>query len=489
MDAIVDLLLNLAVYTYIACVIYLTIFISNFGALVIIYILTRHKKPRLPDVDNDQLPSVTIQLPIYNEAHVIDRLVDACAQLDYPHEKLFIQILDDSTDDTTDVVRAKIAEWESKGFHNIDLVRRSNRKGYKAGALAYGLELITTEFVAIFDADFVPSTDFLRNTMPFFITNENLGLIQTRWAHLNIDYNWLTRAQALSIDGHFAIEQVARNRGRLPMSMNGTGGIWRVDAIKDAGGWSSATLTEDLDLSYRALLKGWEFLYLVDVPVPGELPPQVQAYKLQQARWATGSTECLIKHALPLIRSPRFSPAKKFMGLMHLSQYLVQPMILMVFLLTPILIWGNMFEKIPDLKVVGAFGIIPPLVIILAQVELYPNWVNRLLYFPVQFVVGAAIVLSNSRAVLAAFHRPDVEREFKRTPKFRIVGRSEKWSGSRYALKVDGITIGELLLSFYALFGFVIALDRLPYFAPYMLVYTFAFAIFAFWNIYQTQQT
>lgn len=488
MDTLIDLLLNLAAILYVVSVVFLTIFVSSFGALLLIYFLTRHKKPALPAVQDDDLLSVTIQLPIYNEAHVVDRLVESCATLDYPRAKFHVQILDDSTDETTRAVEQKIAELKTRGIDNISLVRRPDRKGYKAGALAYGLTLVTTDCVAIFDADFIPPADFLRKTMPHFNVNNNLGLIQTRWDHLNLDYNWLTRIQALSIDGHFAIEQVARNRGRLPMSMNGTGGIWRVNAIQESGGWSSSTLTEDLDLSYRALIKGWDFLYLVDVPVPGELPPQVQAYKMQQARWATGSTECLIKHAIPLMRSPRFSFAKKFMGLMHLSQYIVQPVILLIFLLTPLLIVGDMFDKLPDLRLIGAFGVIPPLLITIAQMELYRDWLHRLLYFPVQFVVGAAIVLSNSKAVLAAIHRPDVEREFKRTPKFSLTQKGQRWSGSRYALKVDTITLGELALAGYAAFGFIAALDRLPYLAPYMLIYAVSFALFAFWNIYQTRR-
>lgn len=483
----IDIFLNLSAIIYTACIIFLTLFLGNFGALLLIYGLTRHKSPTLPNVSDDQLLSVTVQLPIYNEAHVVDRLIDACANLDYPSGKLRIQILDDSTDETTDLVRAKIAEWQQKGIDYIELIRRPERKGYKAGALAYGLDHTDTDCIAVFDADFLPSTEFLRQTMPYFSDNEQLALIQTRWAHLNHGFNWLTRVQALSIDGHFAIEQVARNRGRLPMSMNGTGGIWRVQAIRDAGGWSSSTLTEDLDLSYRALMRGWDFLYLVDVPVPGELPPQLQAYKTQQARWATGSTECLIKHGIPLMRSPRFSPAKKFMGLMHLSQYLVQPMILLIFLLTPVLLMGDMFNEIPDLRVVGIFGTIPPLIMAISQVELYSGQgLQRMLYFPLQSMVGAGIVLSNSRAVLAAFHRPDIEREFKRTPKFRVVGQSQNWLSSNYTLKIDMLTIGELVLAAYAFFGFILALDGALWVAPYLLIYTISFLSFAMWNITQS---
>lgn len=485
----VDTLLHVVAGVYVATVIFLTIFVSSFGILLVIYWLTRHHNLKEPEVSDDELLHVTIQLPIYNEAHVVDRLIEACARLDYPRDKFDIQILDDSTDETVEMVRDKIEELREQGFTNITHVRRDNRQGYKAGALAYGLTLTDADVVAIFDADFVPPVDFLRRTMPHFNLNDNLALIQTRWEHLNFDYNWLTRAQALSIDAHFAIEQVARHRGRLPMSMNGTGGLWRTEAIKEAGGWSSATLTEDLDLSYRALLKGWDFLYLVDVPVPGELPPQVQAYKMQQARWATGSTECLIKHSRGLLTSRRFSPLKKFMGLMHLSQYLVQPFILLTFLLTPILLWGDMFRRIPDLRIVGIVSIIPPLLMILAQVELRGDWRRRLLYFPVQLVVGAAIVLSNSYAVLQAVHKPGVEREFKRTPKFRLVGdRSQNWGASRYALEIDTITLGEFGLAAYAVVGFLLALQNLPALAPYMLIYALSFSFFAYWNLYQAAQ-
>lgn len=483
-----DVMLTSLAVLYTVIVILLTIFVSSFGALLVIYVKTRNTAPELPDIDNKDLRSVTIQLPIYNESHVIDRLIEACGHIDYPRDKFHVQILDDSTDDTVQVVTDKIADLKAQGIENISHVRRDNRVGYKAGALAYGLTLIDTECVAIFDADFIPPKDFLRNTMPHFSVNDKLALTQTRWDHLNLDYNWLTRAQALSIDAHFAIEQVARNRGRLPMSMNGTGGIWRVAAIEDAGGWSSSTLTEDLDLSYRALMRGWDFLYLVDVPVPGELPPQVQSYKMQQARWATGSTECLIKHAVPLMKSARFSFPKKFMGLMHLSQYMVQPFIFLTFLLTPILLAGDMFTKIPDLRIIGVFSIIPPLMMALAQAELYKDWTHRLLYFPVQFVVGAAIVLSNTKAVLAAFHKPGIEREFKRTPKFRLTNKEQKWGKSNYALEVDAVTIGEFGLAIYALVGFYFALQNLPALAPYMLIYAASFGLFAYWNIYQALQ-
>ncbi|HVO69978.1 MAG TPA: glycosyltransferase [Aggregatilineaceae bacterium] len=482
---IVDLVLGLAAALYILAALFLTLFIVSFAALLIVYALKRNSPPSLPDVSEDDLLSVTVQLPVYNEESVIEWLVDVCAQLDYPTGKLSVQFLDDSTDKTTQLIEQRLAYWQEQGVSHLTLLRRPERRGYKAGALAYGLEQTHTDCIVVFDADFLPPPDFLRRTMPYFNGDPQVGLVQTRWGHLNTEYNWLTRAQALSLDGHFAIEQVARSRGCLPMSMNGTGGIWRTAALRSAGGWSSATITEDLDLSYRALLDGWRFVYLVDVVVEGELPPQVQAYKVQQAHWATGFTECLIRHGRALIRSRRLSPAKRWMGLMHLCSYAVQPLILLVFLLTPVLMLGDVFPQLGFLRFTSVTGIIVPLFIVLGQLELYRDWPRRLLYMPVQFLVGAAIVLNNTRGVLAGLHSPSVQREFRRTPKFHLISRNQTWIGSPYLLPLDITTLGEIGLGVYALAGVVIARDRLPVFVPYMAIYAFAFVAFAWWNLYQ----
>ena len=234
-----NLILDILAGVYIAAGLTLTAFVSTFGVLLIIYWLKYGKPPLAPQVTDDDLFSVTIQLPIYNEQYVAARLIDAACALDYPPDKFSVQILDDSTDETTAICRERAEFWQRKGV-DCRLICRDNREGYKAGALAYGLAQIESDCVAIFDADFVPAPDFLRVVMPHFNSAPDVGLVQTRWAHLNMDYNWLTRAQAINIDGHFAIEQVARSRGRLPMSMNGTGGIWRAEAIHDAGGWSAA---------------------------------------------------------------------------------------------------------------------------------------------------------------------------------------------------------------------------------------------------------
>ena len=484
MPWLVNLILDILAGIYVVAGITLTLFVSTFGVLLLLYALNRGKRPVAPETSDDELLSVTIQLPIYNEQYVAARLIDAVCTLDYPPDKFRVQILDDSIDETTEICRERAAYWQARGI-DCRLLRRENREGYKAGALAFGLSQVETDCVAIFDADFVPDPDFLRVVMPHFSSGPEVGLVQTRWAHLNMDYNWLTHAQAINIDGHFAIEQVARSRGYLPMSMNGTGGIWRVAAIHDAGGWSAATLTEDLDLSYRALVRGWRFIYLVDVPVPGELPPQVAAWKVQQARWATGSTQCLIRHTLPLFRSD-LPLWKKMMGVAHLSQYAIQLVIFTLFVLTPILLAGNRFHALPDLRPVGIFGAIPPLLLVIAQIELYGRFPRNLLYFPVQFISGAAIVLSNTVAVLRALNISKIQ-EFKRTPKYRVLARSDRWTSRRYALKVDWTTVGELLLAIYALWGGILALGRFPPLAPYLFTYGISFATFAYWNFYQTR--
>ncbi len=479
----IGVILQIAAALYLVGSLLLIAFVSTFGVLVIIYVRKRHQHPQQPHIVDNHLLSVTVQLPIYNEPHVVDRLLEACARLDYPADKLCIQIIDDSTDYTTYYIRAKLHQLKSEGFHNIVHLHRSTRDGYKAGALAYGLQRVRTDCVAIFDADFVPQADFLRCTMPYFSDNPHLALVQTRWSHLNVDYNWLTRAQALNIDAHFGVEQVARNRGKLPMSMNGTGGIWRVEAIEDAGGWSAATLTEDLDLSYRVYMLGWDFLYLVDVAVPGELTPLVQSYKTQQARWATGSTQCLRRHLFTLLTCNRCSPLEKLMGLVHLAQYAVQPVILAMFLLTPLLIGANHFYHLPNLTAFALVGIIPPLVIALGQFELYDDWRKRLLYFPVQFMAAVAIVLSNSQAVLAGLFQPAHTQTFKRTPKFHLTHRKQTLDLQRF--NTDRITIGELFLTGYALVGLFLACVYAPGFIPYMLTYALSFGGFALWNLYQ----
>ncbi len=463
----------------------LAVYSASFFVLMAIYFKKRNHAPDAPPVCDSELLSVTLQLPIYNEQHVVERLIDAMGALDYPRDKLIVQVLDDLTDQTTGLLRLKVAEWQAKGL-SISLIRRPDRAGYKAGALAYGLSLSHTDCIGIFDADFVPSPDFLRRVMPHFNADPHVALVQTRWAHLNVDYNLLTRAQALAMDQHFAVEQVARSRGSLPMSMNGTGGIWRRKTIKDAGGWTADTLTEDLDLSYRAFLKGWRFRYIVDVAVPGEVPPQLTAYKVQQARWAKGSTQCLRKHFKPLLRSD-LNPLQKIMGILHLGQYAIQPFVLLLFLLTPPVLLTGLLSRLP-LGPLGIAGLAPPIFTALGQIALYQDWPKRLLYFPILILLGTGMMLSNSRAVLEALTGWG-DNTFKRTPKFRVVQRTDALAGTHYVIQPDWTTLGELALCLYALSGLVISILKFPTMILYMAIYVLAFALLSTWSLWQSAVT
>ncbi len=470
---------TIALIAYIGCSIVVSLYILAYLVILIAYLTRQRDDPPTPALTDDQLPAVTIQLPLYNEAYVAERVIRACAQLDYPADKLIIQVLDDSTDNTQQIIQDVQAEINHP---ELEIIHREKRTGYKAGALKSAP--VQTPFVLIFDADFIPPPDFLRRTMPHFHNNPQLAMIQTRWGHLNPDTNWLTRIQALNIDAHFAVEQVARHRGGLPMSMNGTGAIWRVSAIHDSGGWHTDTLTEDLDLSYRAQLRGHQFLYLRDVAVPGELTPQLQAYKIQQARWATGSTQCLIKHAPALLRSPRYSGMQKFMGLMHLAQYIIQPVLLLLFLLTPYLIATN--HTLPNIKILSLMGSVPPLIIILGQIALYQNWHQRLLYFPAQLLIGAGMIFNNSLAVFKGLSAS--AWTFERTPKFQLTAGAKSWRTKRYRLSFDRVIVAEALLLCYALWGVNVANANGIYaFIPYLLIYVVSFSYFVLLGIYQAR--
>jgi len=272
----------------------------------------------------DMLPKVTTQLPVFNEKHVVERLINAVINIDYPKELHEIQVLDDSWDETRDIAASLVQKYRENGC-NIKHITRSERKGFKAGALNEGLKRAEGEFLAIFDADFVPQKDFLYNTIPFFYEKEKVALVQTRWGHMNNNYSLLTIAQSIGMDGHFIVEQAARSWNGLYMNFNGTAGIWRKEAIIDAGNWQSDTLTEDLDLSYRAQLKGWKTKYLSHVVTPSELPMDSNAYKSQQHRWAKGSIQTA-KKILPHLLRSNDSLIKKFQAIIHLTQYMVHPM-------------------------------------------------------------------------------------------------------------------------------------------------------------------
>lgn len=431
-------------------------------------------------------PTVAVQLPIYNERHVVERLIDAAAALDYPANRLQIQVLDDSTDDTTALAEARAAYHRARGVA-VHVLHRRDRHGFKAGALAWGLPQTDAEFLAVFDADFAPRSDFLCQVIPYFSTRPDVGMIQTRWAHLNTAYSPFTRAQSLALDAHFVVEQTGRNRAGLLINFNGSGGVWRRTCIETAGGWQSDTMTEDMDLSYRAQLIGWRSLYLPDVEAPAELPPQVDAFKRQQARWAQGSTQCLRKLGGAILHSEGLTLTQKLSALVHIASYFTHPLMIGVLLLSLPLIWAGQPLQMP-LMALLLVSIAPVILYSVAQKALYGDWRRRLYYLPVIILVGTGIAWSTSRAVWQGLtHWGGV---FARTPKFRLEGRQGGWTNSAYRLRPDWTVFGEIVLALYAVVAMGVAWQRGTYGAlPFLGIYAAGFGLVAALGLAQAVRT
>jgi len=477
--------------TFLRCLYFLLLIpltLYGLSTTYLLYVYLRHVKREQATPDPEPLtndascPLVAVQLPLYNERYVARRVIAAVADLDYPKEKLHIQVLDDSTDDTTSLIEDQVQELREKG-HHIDLIHREVRTGYKGGALANGFLHTDSEFIVVFDADFIPPRDFLRRTIPYFYQDPRIGVVQARWGHLNDDDNLVTRSQALMLDCHFAVEQFARSQGGLIVTFNGTGGIWRRQAIEDAGGWAPDTLAEDQDLSYRAQIKGWRFIFLRDVVIPGELPPQMNGYRQQQARWSKGTTQVLLKVGQPLLRS-HLTIRQRIMGFLHLFTYPSQLMSLLLLVLMPFLIATNALNDLP-LAPLGLVTLSIPFLYTLGQAALYPNWLVRSLYFPVLLVFSSGMTLSNSLAVLSALRgQPS---EFKRTPKYRRESDSKEknatWLATSYAAFLDKKVIWEILFGFYATFGMLLAWNFSPSLLVYFLIYTIGFFSVAGWSV------
>jgi cellulose synthase/poly-beta-1,6-N-acetylglucosamine synthase-like glycosyltransferase len=406
------------------------------------------KQPRATPRAPREWPTVTVQLPLYNERWVARRLLQAVARLDYPEHRLQIQVLDDSTDRTVELTRRLCAVLARRGFDVQHLVRH-DRRGYKAGALAAGLSRASGDLIAIFDADFVPQRDFLKRMVPWVLRPE-VGVAQARWGHLNRDESWFTRLQAILLDGHFVIEQSARSAGGFFLSFNGTGGIWRRQAIEDAGGWSSDTVTEDLDLSFRAQLQGWRVQYVGDVVVPGELPVDANSFRAQQRRWTRGGVQVARKLLPRLLRAPL--PGRvKLEATLHLTGYVAFPLLLLLALLrTPARLLtpaSSLFGLLPGEVELLLLGTIPLLFFYtLAQrgagLALRGAWLNRTL---LAMALGAGLAVSNTRAVLEGLFGRD--RTFQRTPKkgWRATIRPH----ADYAVGGSLIAVTELLLVVY----------------------------------------
>jgi len=429
-----------------------------------------------PPPDPPVWPLVTVQLPLYNERYVAGRLLAAAGALDYPADRLEIQVLDDSTDDTAAIVAETAQRLRARGV-NVVHVRRAERTGFKAGALASGLASARGEFVAIFDADFVPPLDFLRRTIPHF-ADARVAVVQTRWGHLNRDFSFLTVAQSLGIDGHFGVEQAARCRGHLLLNFNGTAGVWRRAAIEDAGGWAHDTLTEDLDLSYRAQLRHWRILYLPELVCPAELPVVISGFKSQQRRWAKGSIQTAHK-LLPQVLSSRLSLWTKYQAFVHLTYYMIHPLMLVVVLLSvPALAIGAPAQSATVLvftSVVFALASIgPACMLIYAQTVLPESGWRRALRLPSIMVIGVGLAWSTSLAVLSAFWGRDLH--FVRTPKFGIGSRGGQWRGKDYAGGRPWGGVVELALGFYCAWtAWLVGSHGLYGVLPFMLLYTAGF--------------
>lgn len=444
-------------FWYVAYVLVL-IGLAGFGshrlAIVFLYLKHSRKHPQ-PKEMFTELPLVTIQLPVFNEMHVVDRLLDSVAALDYPKDKMQIQLLDDSTDSTVEICHAGIERLKAQGF-DAEHIHRTDRTGFKAGALENGTKFAKGEYLFILDADFVPNPDVLKRTIHFF-TDDKIGMIQTRWGHLNRTFNVLTRIQAMFLDGHLELEQTARNRSGRFFTFNGTGGIWRKSCIGDAGGWEHDTLTEDMDLSYRAQLKGWRFIFLNDVETPAELPVDMDGFKSQQHRWTKGSIQ-VCKKVLPAIWRSKVPLFIKLEATAHLtSNFAYLLLILLCFLIYP-----NQHQ--PDFGVFTRYIINIPIFFfasvsvvvfyVTAQKALRPGtWWKELPYLPLLLALGIGMSINNAKAVIEALFNH--QSAFVRTPKYGIgqeVQRKADWKKSSYKAMKTLTPFVELLFGFFFLF-------------------------------------
>ena len=462
---------------YFAVMILLAIYGVHRYTLCYLYFKYRKNASGAPPRLFDELPRVTVQLPIFNEQFVIDRLIEAICAMEYPKDRLEIQVLDDSTDETQQVAAAIVARYAALG-HPIQYIHRTNRHGYKAGALDAGLNFAKGEFVAIFDADFVPPTDWLMQVIHHFAEPE-IGMVQTRWTHLNRNYSILTQIEAILLDGHFVIEHGARYRTGDFFNFNGTAGMWRIKAIRDGGGWQHDTLTEDTDLSYRSQLAGWKFKYLPHVECPSELPIEMTAFKTQQARWAKGLIQTSIK-VLPKIFHSDVPRRIKIEAVYHLTANLSYPlMVLMSAALLPAMIcrfyqgWFQMLLIDVPLFTASTFSI--AVFYVLSERELFPKtWWKTILYLPFLMALGIGLTVTNTKAVMEALF--GIKSAFVRTPKYRVALKGEKSQASKYRKRLVLTPWIELLLGAYFFLAILYTFSNHNYFtAPFLILFVIGY--------------
>jgi cellulose synthase/poly-beta-1,6-N-acetylglucosamine synthase-like glycosyltransferase len=431
---------------------------------LVMYLRYRQMVKPLPQIAQKDLPLVTVQLPIYNEREVVERLIAAACALDYPKDRLQIQVLDDSTDDTTIIAQEIVEIYRQKGYE-IDLIHRQNRSGFKAGALSAGLARVKGQFIAIFDADFQPLSTFLRETIPYFLDDNRLGMVQGRWGHLNALESSLTAAQMIALDKHFVIEQTVRFRAEFFPKFNGSAGVWRRECLEDAGGWQEDTVCEDLCLSTRAILRGWRAYFADNVIAPAELPRTILDFKNQQARWAMGSTQCLTKYGREIMLAHTQSRTGRLYSLLSMSAYSTHVLfLLLLFAQLPLLL--SDYQPPTWLMILSIFGLGQPILFVLAQRYLYPDWVIRLRHLPTLLLVAVGIAPSNTWAVLQAL----LGREFTftRTPKgsnnsyhpapdrmLAVVFVLALYSASTLSLAIALEKTGPIFFLLFCLLGFV----------------------------------
>src|SRR5438067_500879 len=461
--------------TYFLVLLILSIYGSHRYVMAYLFYKYKGNLPT-PKARFESLPRITIQLPIFNELYVVERLIDAVARIEYPRDRLEIQVLDDSTDETQGIARATVARLRREGL-DIKYIHRDNREGYKAGALQQGLRVARGDLVAVFDADFVPAKDFLVRSVDYF-TDARIGMVQVRWEHLNRDYSHLTQAQAIFLDGHFVIEPTARNRSGRFFNFNGTAGVWRRSTIEDAGGWQHDTLTEDLDLSYRAQLRGWQFVYLPDVVSPAEVPVEMNAFKSQQHRWAKGSVQTARKLLPRILRSdlPREVKVEAFF---HLTANFTYPLMILLTVLMPVSMvirfkhgWYEVLML--DLPFFWTATMSVVMFYIASQREIgMPLW-HRVKYLPFIMALGIGMCVNQSKAVIEAL--VGYETGFTRTPKTGMKGRDRSWMKSKYRMLLTAQPLLELALGAYLTSAIWFALDKGVWFSlPFLLLFQWGF--------------
>jgi len=479
----------LIVVIYFLVLIFIFLYALTEFTLAISYLKSKRSVNDNREIVSEDRPIVTIQLPVFNEYYVIERLIDSVVDISWPKDRLEIQILDDSTDETTELIDKKVTYYSNLGF-DINHIRRKNREGFKAGALQHGMSICKGEFIAIFDADFLPNPSFIEKTIHHFKEN-SIGMVQTKWDHINPKYSILTRLQAFALNAHFSIEQRGRNEAGCFINFNGTAGLWRKSCIIDAGGWQSDTLTEDLDLSYRAQLKGWKFVYREDVTSPAELPITIEALRTQQFRWSKGAAECARKNLSSVLSTKSISFYAKinaFFHLMNSSMFIC--MMILILLSLPIIYISHYYPFLSNLIQYSTCFFISTLLLGVTYFIAnkrdnsggYRSFFKNLIFFPIFLCIYMGIALHISIGVMEGFL--GIKSPFIRTPKFNISDKNQLKNNQYLRRVLNPLVILELLMLIYALIGIYYSFQfSVYYMILFLLMIVFGYSYSSFYTI------